>query len=103
MAVSFAREATTIAHPRGQRQSREASFTPAARRSGVVRASVMNLRSGSGARLLDPRHDLLAEEPQRVHHALMRDQAAGIELRQDAVDAELIAQAQKPVGDALGG
>ena len=41
---------------------------------------------------MKPRHDVLAEQLQRGHHLLVWNQAAAIELRQDAVDAELVLQ-----------
>src|SRR5262249_25694193 len=63
---------------------------------------VPEARSAPTRLSLERRHALFAEQPQRVHHAGMRDQTAGVELRQDAADAELLAEAQQPVDNALG-
>src|SRR5260221_971935 len=50
---------------------------------------------------LEPRHDFLAEQPQRLQHLRMGDPAAGIELGQDAVEADHLAQLLQPVDHAL--
>src|SRR3984893_8623069 len=44
----------------------------------------------SSQKSMKARHDLLAEQLQRCHYLPVRDQAAAIDLRQDAVDAELV-------------
>src|SRR5206468_11673391 len=51
---------------------------------------------------LEARHDLFAEKLQGPHHMRMRDQAAGVELRQDAVETELLAHFLQPVDHPLG-
>ena len=55
------------------------------------------------ARSPKARHDLLAEEAQRVQHAIVRDQTAAIQLGEDAVEADLVAQLAQPLADAVGG
>ena len=52
---------------------------------------------------MKPRHDFLAEEAQRVQHAVVRDQAAAIQLGEDAVEADLLAQLAQPLADAVRG
>src|SRR5260221_10893115 len=52
---------------------------------------------------LEPRHDFLAEQPQRLQQLRMGDQAAGIELGQDAVETDHRAQLVQPVDHALRG
>ena len=51
---------------------------------------------------MKPRHDFLAEQLQRGHHLAVRDQAAAIELRQDAVDAELVLQGAQALRHLVG-
>jgi hypothetical protein len=43
------------------------------------------------ARLVELRHHLVAQQPEAVHHLRMRNQAAAVELGQDAVEAEFLA------------
>src|SRR5215831_3388832 len=43
--------------------------------------------------LAEARHDVLAEQAQGIHHERMRNEAAGIELGQDAVEPDLLTQA----------
>src|SRR5918911_2841728 len=47
------------------------------------------------------RHNLLAQQADRVQHPLVRDQAAAIEFGQDAVEADLFAQFLEAAADAL--
>ena len=50
---------------------------------------------------MELRHDLLAEQVQGGHHALVVDQPAAVDFRQDAVDAELVLQRPQAVGHHL--
>src|SRR5271167_1007145 len=52
--------------------------------------------------LMKPRHDLFTQQPHRGHDLRVRNQAAGIQLGQDTVDAELLLQSTQPLADALG-
>ena len=62
------------------------------------------MRRGAGRpSLSEPRHDLLTEEPQRVQHPLVRYQAAAVQLGEDAVEADLLAQLAQPLADAVRG
>src|ERR1700687_4133900 len=54
----------------------------------------------AGARLAKARHHLLTQEPERVQHPLMRNEAAAIEFGQDAVEADLLLQPAQLVGGA---
>src|SRR5437899_5124034 len=51
-----------------------------------------SLRCG---RLFKFRHDLFAQQPKRGHDLLVRDAAAGVELGQDAVEAEGVLELSK--------
>src|SRR6266852_4156376 len=66
----------------------------------VRKRSVLRFIARSVA-LLETRHDLLAQQLQRSRHRLMRNQRAEIELREDAVQPELLVQLLQAVGDAL--
>src|SRR5215471_1396009 len=50
---------------------------------------------------MKPRLHLLAKQLHRAHNPLVRDQAAGVELGENAGEAELISEARKIVGDDL--
>src|SRR5215831_2216493 len=52
--------------------------------------------------LAEARHDVLAEQAQGIHHERMRNEAAGIELGQDAVEPDLLAQALQFFGHLIG-
>src|ERR1700730_11764339 len=69
------------------------------RSSGRGRLPVWVVRNRSVLRfiarsvaLLEARHDLLAQKLQRPRHRLVRNQGAEIELRQDAVQSQLLVQ-----------
>src|SRR5882757_4770001 len=51
---------------------------------------------------LEAWHDLLAEQPQRLEHPGVRDQAAGVEFRQDAVEADHLLQLLQALDHARG-
>src|SRR5579864_5321669 len=62
------------------------------------------LNPSYGARqqeLVDPRHDLFADQLERAHHEFGGDRGAEIQFEQDAVDAEFPFQFLEPVGDPL--
>src|SRR5882724_7985842 len=46
---------------------------------------------------MKPWFDFFAQQTQRRHYLVVRDQTAAIELRQDAVDAELLLQRMQPL------
>src|SRR6516164_6255362 len=52
---------------------------------------------------MEPRLHLLAQQLHRAHDPLVRDQASGVELGEDAGEAELISEARKIVGDNFRG
>src|SRR6516162_1336627 len=56
------------------------------------------LRFIAGATSMKAGHDLLAQQLQRAGHRLGRDQRAEIELRQDAVQSELLMQLLQAIG-----
>src|SRR5438132_4093724 len=66
----------------------------------VRKRSVLRFIAQSVA-LLETRHDLLAQQPQRSRHRFGRDQRAEIELGEDAVQPELLVQLLQAGGDAL--
>src|SRR5690348_12594208 len=49
------------------------------------------------------RHDLLAEEADCVQHAVVRDEPAAVELGENTVEADLVAQVLQPRGNAIRG
>src|SRR5277367_680497 len=53
-------------------------------------------------RSMKPRHHFLAEKLQCGHDLAVRNEAAAIEFRQDAVDAELVLQGAQALGDGVG-
>src|SRR6266540_4339379 len=53
----------------------------------------------SNAASAEGRHDLVAEQPERLLHQRLRDTAAGVDLGEDAVDAEPILKLAQPIGD----
>src|SRR2546421_1785871 len=58
----------------------------------AMTAFEQKVRAAATESVLKPRHDLLAEQAQRVQHAVVRDQAAAIQFGEDAVEADLVAQ-----------
>src|SRR6516165_7762011 len=63
----------------------------------------VTIRACTGALLMKPRFDLFAQEAQRGHDLLVRNQTAAIQLCQDAVDAELFLQIAQALRHCLRG
>ena len=62
-------------------------------------------KAGAPARdggLVEAGFDLLAEEPQRVHHPVLRDFAAAVQFGEDAVEADLLLDLAQPRGEPVG-
>src|SRR5262245_4722688 len=60
------------------------------------------LRFMAGSTLLQPGHNLFAQQLQRPRHRFGRDQRAEIQLREDPVQPELLVQLLQTVGNAFG-
>src|SRR5439155_647378 len=78
-----------------QRQPGESESALAPEPAGKALADVDRLDQRGllpHSKSMEARHDLFAQQVQGAHHAIVRDEPAAIQLRQDAVDAELVLQ-----------